>query len=197
VAFHGGDTTRVTATEIVPAGQQLDSITVYQKIGTNVDSIKPTMPTTSASGAIGGTPNSGAVIVFYNSLIPPVLQGCTPGYWKNHEASWAATGYTRSQTIASVFGGASAANYASLGSQSLSAGLSFGGGSTLQGGAQILFRAAIAAVLNAAHPGVNYPLTAAQIIADVNTALATNNRATLIALATTLDNLNNAGCPLN
>ena len=53
-------------------------------------------------------------------------------------------------------------------------------------------------MLNAAHPGLPfYPLTQAQIIAQVNTALATGNRATIITLANQLDQYNNLGCPLN
>jgi hypothetical protein len=42
-------------------------------------------------------------------------------------------------------------------------------------------------------------MTTANVIVQTNTALATNNRATMIALGGTLDDLNNGrqGCPLN
>ena len=53
----------------------------------------------------------------------------------------------------------------------------------------------MAALLNAAVPGVDYPLTQAQIVAQVNAALASGDRDTMIDLAATLDNLNNLGCP--
>ncbi|HEX9945038.1 MAG TPA: DUF3344 domain-containing protein [Thermoanaerobaculia bacterium] len=126
---------------------------------------------------------------------PPGNQGCTPGYWKNHTSSWAGTGFSPGQTTGSVFSGASA--FPSLASQTLLQSLQGGGGSGTLGAARILLRAAVAALLNAAHPGVDYPRTTAEIIADVNAALASNNRATMLALATELDNDNNLGCPLS
>jgi hypothetical protein len=74
--------------------------------------------------------------------------------------------------------------------------LDFKGGSSLDGARQILLRQAVAALLNAAHPNVDYPKTTAGVIADVNAALASNNRSTIVALATTLDGMNNLGCPI-
>lgn len=125
----------------------------------------------------------------------PGTDGCTPGYWKNHTGSWAGTGYSPGQTVVSVFSGASA--FPSLASQTLLQALQGGGGPGTLGAAKILLRAATAAVLNAAHGGVDYPRTSAQIIADVNAALASNNRNTMLALAAALDSDNNGGCTLN
>lgn len=122
-------------------------------------------------------------------------EGCSPGYWKNHPGSWSPTGYSTSQTVDSVFSGASA--YSESTGASLLEALSFGGGPGLEGAAQILLRAAVAALLNAAHPGVDYPDTANQVVADVNVALASANRTTMLALASGLDAENNLGCPLN
>jgi hypothetical protein len=121
--------------------------------------------------------------------------GCTPGYWKNHTESWAGTGYSPGQTTGSVFSGASA--FPTLASQSLLQSLQGGGGPGTLGGAKILLRAAVAALLNAAHSGVDYPRTTAEILADVNAALTSNNRNTMLALAAELDSDNNLGCPLN
>ena len=121
--------------------------------------------------------------------------GCTPGYWKNHTESWAGTGYSPDQTTGSVFSGASA--FPSLASQSLLQSLQGGGGSGTLGAARILLRAAVAALLNAAHSGVDYPRTTAEILADVNAALGSNNRNTMLSLAAELDSDNNLGCPLN
>ncbi len=70
-------------------------------------------------------------------------------------------------------------------------------GATVYCSAQILLRAAVAAVLNAADPNVAYPLTEAQIIEEVNAVLASGSRTAMIVLATTLDNYNNYPCPLN
>jgi hypothetical protein len=75
--------------------------------------------------------------------------------------------------------------------------LSFNGGSTNTAAARILLRAAVAALLNSASPDVDYPLTSAQVIAQVNAALASNNRSTMLSLASQLDRYNNYGCPLN
>lgn len=128
---------------------------------------------------------------------PPVIgdEGCTPGYWKNHTGSWAGTGYSPGQTTGSVFSGASA--FPSLASQALLQSLQGGGGPGTLGAAKILLRAAVAALLNAAHSGVDYPRTSAQIISAVNTALASNNRDAMLTLASALDRDNNLGCPLN
>ena len=119
-------------------------------------------------------------------------EGCTPGYWKNHPESWQT--YTPGQNLESVFNVPDALG---LDATTLLQALDLGGGPGVQGGAQILLRAAVAALLNAAHTGVDYPQTAAAVIAAVNTALASNNRDTMLTLATTLDNQNNLGCPLN
>ena len=75
--------------------------------------------------------------------------------------------------------------------------LNFDGGSSTTAAARILLRAAVSALLNAASPDVNYPLTTAEVIAQVNAALASNNRSTMLALASQLDSYNNLGCPLN
>jgi len=53
-------------------------------------------------------------------------------------------------------------------------------------------RAAAAAYLNSCFGG--YPLSTAQVVAEVNTALATCDRATILAEATKLDGFNNLGC---
>lgn len=121
--------------------------------------------------------------------------GCTPGYWKNHTDSWAGTGYSPGQTAGSVFSGASA--FPSLASKTLLQTLQGGGGSGAEGAAKILLRAAVAALLNAGHSGVDYPRTTAEILADVNAALSGGNRNTMLDLATGLDNDNNLGCTLN
>jgi hypothetical protein len=129
-----------------------------------------------------GTTNSGS-------------QGCTPGYWKNHEKSWPTTGYSTSQKVSSVFGQASL--YPSLGSSTLLQALYFEGGSDLNGAAGNLLRAATAALLNSAHSGVDYPWVTGQVVFEVDAALASQNRDTILGLASDLDQDNNLGCPLN
>ncbi len=122
-------------------------------------------------------------------------QGCTPGYWKNHTDSWPPTGYSPAQSVESVFSAAAA--YPAYGTPSLLQGLSFQGGSGVEGGVGNLLRAAVAALLNTAHSGVDYPRTTVGVISDVDAALASGNRDTMLSLASALDGDNNLGCPLN
>jgi hypothetical protein len=118
-------------------------------------------------------------------------EGCTPGYWKNHTDSWET--YSPTTSVSAVFTAAPA----QLGSATLLDALSFKGGNGTDGASRILLRAATAAVLNAAADDVDYAFLSSRIIADVNTALASGDRATILALATTLDDANNGGCTLN
>lgn len=128
-------------------------------------------------------------------LPPPGDQGCTPGYWKNHLDAWLPTGFSPSQSVASVFNAAT--TFPDLGSATLLKALQFGGGSGVDGAAKILLRAAVSSLLNAAHPDVAFPRAAAQVIDDVNAAITSGNRSTMLSLATELDTDNNGGCPLN
>ncbi len=61
------------------------------------------------------------------------------------------------------------------------------------GAAQILLRHAVAAVLNAEHPYVDYPMTLNEIVTQVNTALATDDRDKMLDLKDRLDSYNNLG----
>jgi hypothetical protein len=120
------------------------------------------------------------------------FEGCTPGYWKvlQHHDSWIPTGYETTDTLKDIFGPNALDG-------TLLDGLNFGGGSGVTGAKQILLRAAVAALLNASHPDVNYSLTELQVINQVTAALNTNNRGTMLTLANQLDAYNNLGCPLN
>jgi hypothetical protein len=126
-------------------------------------------------------------------------QGCTPGYWKNHTEAWADTKYSPTDTVGSVF--TLPASLSSLSSMTLLEALdgTGGDGSTLEGATQILLRAAVAGLLNATDANVDYPGGNALIIKHVNAALATEDRDTILALATKLDKKNNGvgGCPLS
>ncbi|HEX2187979.1 MAG TPA: hypothetical protein VHG51_03725 [Longimicrobiaceae bacterium] len=125
-------------------------------------------------------------------------EGCTLGYWKqqHHHDSW--TTYTPAQDLNTVFdftGDASA--FASLGDDSFLEALNYKGGSGELAAARLLLKQAVAALLNAASPDVDYALTTAQVVAQVDAALDTRDRGTMLALAGQLDANNNAGCPLN
>jgi hypothetical protein len=122
------------------------------------------------------------------------FEGCTPGFWKQeqHFDQW--VGYTPNQDLESVF---DVPDSLGLDSATLLEALSFQGGNDLQGASQILLRVAVAALLNASSPDVDYPKTTAQIIAEVNAALASGNRGTITSVANSLDAANNVGCPLD
>jgi hypothetical protein len=121
-------------------------------------------------------------------------EGCTPGFWKNHLDQWATTGFSPSQTLESVFDVPDAYG---VDDATLLQALSFPGGGSVADAARVLLHHAVAALLNASHPGVDYPRTAASIIADVNAALASGSRSTMLSLKNLLDRDNNLGCPLN
>ena len=125
-------------------------------------------------------------------------EGCTLGYWKQeqHYDSW--TGYTTGQDLNTVFdftGGAAA--FASLGDDSFLDALNYKGGADAIDAAGLLLKQAVAVLLNASSTNVDYALTTAQIVAQVNAALDSGNRNTMLTLAGQLDGFNNAGCPLN
>jgi hypothetical protein len=143
------------------------------------------------------TDDSGGVDFYIDQPPPPDgggNEGCTPGYWKNHQDSWAPTGYTTGQTVESVFDVPDAYG---LDNMTLLQALQGGGGPSVADKARILLRAAVASLLNSAHPGVDFALSTGDVISQVNAALATGNKATIIGLASDLDAKNNAGCPLN
>jgi hypothetical protein len=137
---------------------------------------------------------SGGIDFWFQAQENGGSEGCTPGYWKNHEDSWAPSGYSTGQTLESVFDLPDSLGYDNV---SLHNALKFGGGPGVQGGARILLRASVASLLNGSHPGVDFSMTASEVISEVNSALATLNRATMIDLASDLDDANNGGCPLN
>lgn len=126
--------------------------------------------------------------------------GRTPGYWKNHPEEWP-SGYLPGAFIQNVFAIPSAlltSGVLNLNGDSakdtMMAGLSYRGGSTLSGGAQILLRAGIAALLNKAYYGSDYPIATspADLISQINAVLATGSRSQYLAFASYLDYWNNA-----
>jgi hypothetical protein len=128
--------------------------------------------------------------------VPPDFEGCSRNYWNqsNHLDSWVATGYTPSQTLESVF---NVPDKFKLDSVTLRKALSFDSGSSTTAAARTLLRYAVAAILNGAHPGVNFPRTDAEVIADVNAALVSDSRSTMLNLAADLRADDNLGCALD
>lgn len=142
--------------------------------------------------------------------------GCTPGYWKNHatEAVWGPTGYSPDDEIGEVFndlvtigdiGPFGMVHWADIGidpHDTLLQALNYGGGSGISGAAQILLRAAVAALLNGAHPDVDgfaKEWVIKRTVGYLNgiEGQGLSYRGNILWLATMLDGENNRGCPID
>ena len=86
---------------------------------------------------------------------PPGGEGCTPGYWKNHLEDW--VGVSPADDFDTTFG----VDYFDP-DITLGQAVKLGGG-----GVRKLARHGTAAYVNAVHPSVSYPLSAAEVIAAV------------------------------
>ena len=197
-AFDTGQTFSIVNGWQSASGAEFDALTSPITIPAGASSL-----TVQALSEGGTAPASftwiGASLAVQNPPRSGGGEGCTPGYWKNHDGSkrqtnqWPPTGYAPTQALSTVF---SSAALGTLGSTTLRAALDWGGGETLADKKRLLLHHAVAALLNAAHPDVDYGMTTAQIIADVNAALASNDTTTIENLKNRLDTLNNAGCPI-
>jgi hypothetical protein len=123
------------------------------------------------------------------------LQGCSAGFWKAHPQAYPAP-YTPNTSLGSVFILPACGGVISLASATFAQALEFGGGPSLRDAAQVLMREGVAAVLNAT-AGIGYPLSEAQVISEVNNALASCDRATILSEVARLNTFNNRFCPLH
>lgn len=145
--------------------------------------------TASLTNDAGCTNSEGYLLAFKNidrDDPPEGGEGCTPGYWRqpHHYGNWTAP-YTPDTEFHSVFDGAE------FGDDTLGEAIAYNGG-----GLNALARHAVAALLNAAHPDIDYGYaTPADVIAAYNAA-RTGDRATLNAQKDEFDEFNNAGCEL-
>lgn len=135
-----------------------------------------------------------------SAVVKSYWYGRTPGYWKNHPEAWI-SGYLPANKVQDIFAiPAQLLNSSGIldldkngTKDTLMAALAYKGGTTLAGAAQILLCASVAALLNEAYYGADYPAetSTAALIAHVNSVLATLNRDAYLALATTYDLWNN------
>jgi hypothetical protein len=122
------------------------------------------------------------------AAVSAVKKGCTPGYWKNHEAAWNAP-YDPSDDAATAFG----VPPDTFGGDTLMEALWNGGG-----GLDALGRHAVAALLNSVEfttPGNDYELYDWQVIALVQDAVAPGG-VSVEGAKNTLAGFNEVGCPL-
>ena len=174
------DLADVTVTEVLTPGMQVDSIryyftddpdTWYTLIGTNTITVDVNA-------------FRGARIKFYNSGTPGNgFEGCTPGFWRQaqHFQYWTAP-YTPSDLFNDVFAPTTA-----FPTRTLLNVVWLGGG-----GINALGRHAVAALLNAASPSVDYPLTVQEVIDAFNAAVASGN---FEAQKDVFEGYNEANCP--
>ncbi len=118
-------------------------------------------------------------------------EGLTPGYWKNHTENW--VGYDPADPIESVFDNVPA----ELQGTSLLDALKWPGGDEVEDKAQLLLHHAVAAVLNAAHPNIDYPWSEGEIVDAVEAALASGDPDEMLDLKDMLDMWNNFGADLS
>lgn len=123
-------------------------------------------------------------------------EGCGLGFWKNHHGEWDDTEFSISLKLESVFDKAAEISDG-FKDTSLEDALEFHGGDTVEEKAQILMRQAVAAILNASHPDVDYPRDLGDIIADVNAALDSGDQDIMLDLKDELEFDNELVCPLN
>jgi hypothetical protein len=121
-------------------------------------------------------------------------EGCTPGFWKNHHECWCEA-YDPGDRVDSVF--TIPAELSELADDTLGAALKYKGGGEAIGAARNLLRHAVAAILNACNDNIDYPMTVAGIVTDVNAALATLDRQEMLGLGGLLDMYNNYGCSID
>ena len=138
-----------------------------------------------------GYPQAANARFCYSTPQETGVEGCTLGYWKvpKHHESWPAP-YYPGRNLQVAFG-ADAFNDSFLNA------LNYKGGPGIVGAKRILLKQAVAALLDATSPDVDYPITAATVTSQVAAALASNDREVMLSLSTTLDAYNNQGCPLN
>jgi uncharacterized repeat protein (TIGR01451 family) len=150
--------------------------------------------TTTASDNEGNfdTDTATAVVKFW-------WYGRTPGFWKNHPESWK-SGFTPGQFVQDVFAipadlmpGGILNLDGKNGKDTLIDALAYKGGSKLQGAAQIFLRAAVAALLNEAYYGADYPAanSTGELRTKVEDVLKTLNRSEYLVWASYYDFWNN------
>ena len=114
-------------------------------------------------------------------------EGLSPGYWKNHPRSW--VGFRTTDLVGDVFDIPD--ELSALADDTLMDALNYKGGRDTIGAARNLLRQAVAAILNASHPNLFYPLALSDVIEQVNEALASLSRTAMGRLQGTLDRYNN------
>jgi hypothetical protein len=125
----------------------------------------------------------------------PVPAGCSAAIWSGLGRDvWIQAGNHPEERVRDAF--RESAPYGPVGVAMLGTAVRFRAGPGLLGAAKELAQAGTAALLNAGHPRVEYPLTKTQVIDRVDAALLSHDVGGILALAHELEAANGAGCPL-
>jgi len=147
------------------------------------------------SEPIGKNPDSLLWVMAALWVPLPVPTGCTADVWTGLPTdAWILAGANPNQRVRDTF--RESAPYGAVGTATLRSALRFRSGPDLLGAVKALVRAGTAALLNAGHPKIEYPLTQTQVITKVDTALRSGDAAAILAAAQDLDAANGAACPL-
>jgi hypothetical protein len=177
-----------TGAKYVSSGQSVPAPTVKTGQETNTATLSVAVPNTGLTAASNDKANDWG---------QAGGEGLPPSFWQTNANSYAAVAWPRfpdktgplvyspSQLLTSVF---TIPSSYGLGSTTMLQGLGLTGN-----GAPSLMAAAVAALLNATHPRIAYPLLASQVISQVNSALAGGSSSTMKSLTTTLTGYNNLG----
>jgi len=179
----GGSPTMVIDNALMSVdGQEWDTLI----IPVNVPAGETMIQVQALSEGDGGTPASFSWITAGLKVPPPPGggEGCTPGYWKqsHHYHAWTAP-YEPTTLFSDVFDDA-------FPGMTLVQVLRQGGGQLIA-----LGRHTVAALLNGASGGVDYDLSAAQVIAEFNDVYPGSN-GEYNTLKGYLETFNEQGCPL-
>jgi hypothetical protein len=151
VALHLGEAWLFSATTVVRGGAYLNTA----RASVN----EPVTAQTASAGDVAGYYGNG------------YAEGLTPGYWKNHTASWptwtdGTQVWRTDQLVGSIFTAAPEPNR----SMTLFDALNEGGGNV-----DALLRHAISALLSTGSQFISYPVSAQWIVDQVNAALASGD----------------------
>ena len=183
------DTPTNTATN-TPTDTPTDTLTPTPTLATPTDTPTPTeTPTPTPTKECNLGSSCATITPTPTATLPVGSAGCTPGYWKNHKVAWGPTGIDPSGSFESVFGTTPEPFIADPTYQEV---LGFGGGGLVS-----LSRHAGAALLNALHPNVPFPLSPAEVMLAYQQAVASQDAGKVETMKTVFEVINEAGCSIN
>ena len=140
-----------------------------------------------ANGGPSGAPvSSTATQTLTESPTKAPGGGCSHGFWKNHLDSW--VGIEPNTRLDSIFSIPAELN--DFADDTAEEALRYHGGKGVEGGARLMLRTSVAAMLNANAQDVD----ANEVVRAVNHALSSLDRGTLIASKADLEGMSHATC---